>query len=354
VPYYPLYALLFLDTGLTEGQISGLFALWSLTGFLAEVPTGALADRWSRRGSLVLAGVLQAAAFALWTAFPEPASFAAGLVVWGIGGALMSGAAEALVYDGLTAVGARGSYLRVSGWMRAAELLIQVPTALAAAGLFALGGYPLVGWVSVCCCLVAAALALRFPQPVRTGGEAEGTVRTALAETLRSPALLIAMLAVGLIGGLDAVEEYFPVLAADRGVPVAAVPLVVVGISLAGGLGAALAERIGRLPDSALPLLLAVAVGCLGVTAAASGPITLAAVAVFYALYLGVLVVAEARLQDRIDSERRATLTSVAGLGIELAGLLVFAAWALGGLGAIAVLALVAVPVTAVGLRTRR
>jgi hypothetical protein len=354
VPYYPLYALLFLDTGLTEGQISGLFALWSLTGFLAEVPTGALADRWSRRGSLVLAGVLQAGAFALWTAFPEPASFAAGLVVWGIGGALMSGAAEALVYDGLTAVGAGGSYLRVSGWMRAAELLVQVPTALAAAGLFALGGYSLVGWVSVGCCLGAAALALRFPEPPRTVEEGDGTVRTALAETLRSPVLRIAMLAVGLIGGLDAVEEYFPVLAADRGVPVAAVPFAVLGISLAGGLGAALADRIGRLPEAALPLLLAVAVGCLGVAAAASGPLALAAVAGFYALYLGVLVVAEARLQDRIDSARRATLTSVAALGIELAGLLVFAAWALGGLGAIALLALVAVPVTAVGLRSRR
>ena len=50
VPYYPLYALLFLDTGLSEAQISVLFALWSITAFVAEVPTGALADRWSRRG----------------------------------------------------------------------------------------------------------------------------------------------------------------------------------------------------------------------------------------------------------------------------------------------------------------
>jgi hypothetical protein len=353
VPYYPLYALFFLDTGLTEEQISGLFALWSVTGFLAEVPTGALADRWSRRGSLALAGVLQAGAFTLWTVFPVPASFAAGLVVWGIGGALMSGAAEALVYDGLAAVGARGCYLRVSARMRAAELFVQVPTALTAAGLFALGGYVLVGWVSVSCCLAAAVLALRFPEPARSDDDGvDGTVRTALAETLRSPALRTAVLAVGLIGGLDAVEEYFPVLAADRGVPVALVPLAVLTVSLAGGLGAALAERIGRLPELALPVLLAVAAGCLGLAAVGSGPFSLIAVAAFYALYLAVLVVAEARLQDRIDSSRRATITSVAELGIELAALLVFAAWALGGLGAIVLLVLAAVPVTARGLRS--
>jgi hypothetical protein len=44
----------------------------------------------------------------------------------------------------------------------------------------------------------------------------------------------------------------------------------------------------------------------------------------------------------------------VAALGIELAGLLVFAAWAVGGLGAIALLALAAVPLAAGGLRSRR
>ena len=77
----------------------------------------------------------------------------------------------------------------------------------------------------------------------------------------------------------------------------------------------------------------------------------LAVVAVSYGLYLAVLVVAEARLQERIDSSRRATVTSVAGLGIELAGLLVFAAWALGGLVAVAVLVLAVVPVVAAGLR---
>jgi hypothetical protein len=64
-----------------------------------------------------------------------------------------------------------------------------------------------------------------------------------------------------------------------------------------------------------------------------------------------VLVVAEARLQERIDSARRATVTSVAGLGTELAALLVFAAWALGGAAAVAVLVLAVVPVVAVGLR---
>ena len=47
VPLYPLYALLFLDTGLSGAQISLLFAIWSITSFVAEIPAGVLADRWS-------------------------------------------------------------------------------------------------------------------------------------------------------------------------------------------------------------------------------------------------------------------------------------------------------------------
>lgn len=45
VPLYPLYALLFLDTGLSAAEISLLFAAWSVTALLTEVPAGALADR---------------------------------------------------------------------------------------------------------------------------------------------------------------------------------------------------------------------------------------------------------------------------------------------------------------------
>jgi MFS family permease len=353
VPLYPLYALLFLDTGVSAAELSLLFAAWSVTGLVTEVPAGALADRWSRRGALVLGGVLEAIAFVVWTLAPGFWGFAAGFAVWGVASALVSGTVEALVYDGLAEVGAEAWFARVNGWMTSAELLVQVPTAAAASLLYALGGYPLVGWASAAICLVWAALALRFPEPPREpdGESLLGTLRSGVAEVARVPALRLAVLAAALVGGLDAVEEYFPVLAGDRGVPTAAVPAAVLGITLAGALGAALGGRADRLPDRALPVLLLLAGVLLGAAAVVPGPGALAVVAVAYALYLAVLVVAEARLQERIDSGRRATVTSVAGLGIELAGLLVFAAWALGGVVAVAVLVVAVVPVVAAGLR---
>jgi MFS family permease len=351
VPLYPLYALLFLDAGLSAAQISGLFAVWSITAFVAEVPAGVLADRWCRRGVVVLAGILQAVAFVVWTAAPTYRAFLVGFVIWGVSGALVSGASEALVHDGLAAVGAAEAYGRVNGWMTAAELLVQVPTAVAAGVLFALGGYEVVGWGSVVVCLAAAAVAFRFPEAPRVPDD-EPTVplRQGVVEALRRPGVRRTVAAVALVGGLDAVEEYFPVLAGDRGVPVAAVPFAVLGIALAGAAGAAVGAG---LPDRALPVLLAAAGFLLVAAAVTPAPVALTAAAVCYALYLAVLVGAEARLQASITGPYRATITSVSGVGTEVAALLVFAAWALGGALGTALLVLAVVPVVARGLRRR-
>jgi MFS family permease len=370
-PYYPLYALFFLSTGLTDAEISGLFAVWSVTGFLAEVPAGALADRWSRRRALVLASVLEAAGFTVWTALPGLAGFTAGFVLWGLGGALVSGAAEALVYDGLADAGAAGAYPRVNGAITATELAAQLPTAGLATGLFTLGGYPLVGWVSVAVCLVAAGAALRLPEPPRTPEvESEGRLKDPPAPhhsqarggplheglwavALRKRGLLVLVIALALLGGLDAIEEYFPLLAGAWGVPAGLVPVAVLVIPLAGAAGAALAGRAGRARPPALAALLAAASVLLALAALWARPAALAAVAVFYGLYQAVLVVAGARLQDRIGGRYRATLTSVAALGVELTSLVVFAAWAVGGAPAIALLTMAAVPVLALALRAQ-
>ncbi|RBY96329.1 MFS transporter [Blastococcus sp. TF02-8] len=350
VPLYPLYALLFLEAGVSADQLSLLFALWSLSGSVTEIPAGVLADRWSRRRVLALSGVLQAAAFALWTAVPSVAAFAVGFLVWGVAGACASGTAEALVHDALDEHGAAECFGRVHGWMTAAELLVQVPTALLATGLHAAGGFPLVGWASVGVCLGAAGLALRLPEAERPTDE-ESVPARELLPVLCRPALLAPLVGVAVIGGLDAMEEYFPVLVAGQGVPTGAVPPAVLAISLAGAAGAALGGRLAR-PGAALLAALLTAAG-LGLLAALAlpAPVAVPALALAYGAYLAVLVSAEAELQRRVAGRYRATVTSVAGLGVEAVSLLVFAAWAGGGPSGLGVLVLAAVPVVARCLR---
>jgi MFS family permease len=321
--------------------------LWSTVGIVAEVPSGALADRYSRRALLVGAGVLQAAGYVLWIIMPGYAGFAAGFVLWGLGGSFGSGALEALLYDGLASWGAESHYPRLYGRITAVGLLSQVPAAAAATVLFASGGYVLVGWASVACCLAAAAVASRLPEAVPVPGPEDEEVpadylsvlRAGLAEAARHPAVRGAVVAVAAVGALDGVEEYFTLLAHDWGVAATSVPLALVGIPLVGAAGAALGGTAGRLRPASLGLLLGTAAAVFGAACLLHRPFGLVGVAFAYGLYHVVLVAAEAHLQDRIDGPARATVTSVASLGTDLAAVVLYGAWATGRPALVAVAA---------------
>jgi len=351
VPIYPLYALLFADTGLSDAEISVLFALWSAVGIVAEVPSGALADRFGRRPSLAVGALVQAVGYASWVVFPGFLGFAVGFVAWGLGSALASGAQEALLHDGLAAVDAAEHYARVQGWVGAAGLIVQVPTAGVATVLFVVGGYPAAGWVSVATCVGTAVLAARLPEPPQAasspidpadpgdeGASYLATLRAGVMEVVARPPLLGAVVAFGLLYGLDAFEEYFPLLARDLQVSTAAVPAALLVIPLVGAVGAALGGPANRLGAGALAVVLAVGAALLGIAAAVPHPVALAGVALYYGLYRAVLVVADARLQERITGPARATVTSVANVVAELPSFAVYTAWALGGTAAVTVL----------------
>ena len=352
MPLYALYALWFGDSGLTDAQVSVLFLVWSVVGFVFEVPSGALADRFSRRGCLVGAGIVQAAGFAVWVILPTFAGFTAGFVCWGISTALISGAFEALVFDRLAEEDATAHYQRILGVVTAISLTAQLPAALAATALFAIGGYPLVGWVSVGICLCASGLGLRLPEPARhLGNVAEvadpmdlagaggylTALRTGIADAAADSAVRTAVLGVALLGGFDALDEYFPLLAQDWQVATAAVPVAILVIPLAGAIGAAASGLADRLDSRSLATILVLAVLLLGGAAVLHQPIGLLGVAVFYGLYQLVLVAADARLQHRITGSARATVTSVASLGTEIAAVGLYLGWAAGGLGLIVV-----------------
>jgi len=349
VPLYPVYALLFADSGLSAAQISALFVLWSAVGIVAEVPGGVWADRHSRRSAIAAAGVFQAGAYVLWIAWPTFTGFALGFAVWSIGGALSSGSEEALVHDGLAACGQEHRYASVIGRMEAASLAVQVPLALLAGVLFEVGGYPLLGIASVLVCLSAAVLATRLPEaprPVVPDGEDEPgfleTMRAGVGEAIGSAPVRAAALAVAVFSGFDAIEEYFPLLASEWGVPTGAVPAAMLAIPLAGAAGAVLAGRAMGLRARALTLAMLVGAAALTAALVLGRPEGLAGVTLFYGIHRLVMVIADARLQARIEGGSRATVTSVASLGSELVAIALFVAWALGGLGLVILIAVVA------------
>ncbi len=335
---YPVYALLFADSGLTVWQISSLFALWSVTGVLLEIPSGAWADAVSRRLLLWVGPLLTAAGFTLWVLVPSYWAFALGFVLWGIKGALGSGALEALVYEELDRLGAADRYGRVMGRARAAGL-VGVMAAMGLAGpVFAFGGYPVVGAASVLACLLTAAVATRFPEHRAAGSGAtsvEGWVRplrAGLAEARGHRSVRAALLLVPAVTAVwGALDEYTPLLVRDTGVTENAVShwlLLIWAGATVGGLLAGPAQRLGR---GGFAAILAGSALVLAAGAGAGTPAGIGLVALAFCGFQLASVLADARLQESIAGTGRATLTSVAGVGTDLTTVAVFGAYAVVG-----------------------
>ncbi len=109
--YYPIFAVLFLDFGLSLEQFALLNAVWAATIVLLEVPSGALADIIGRRRLLVGAAALMVAEMTLLCLAPRGnptllfAFFLANRILSGAAEAAASGADEALAYDTLKNAG---------------------------------------------------------------------------------------------------------------------------------------------------------------------------------------------------------------------------------------------------------
>lgn len=352
VPLYPVYALLFAGAGLSAGQISILFALWSVTGFVFEIPSGALADRVSRRHLLAASALIRACGFALWLVWPSFTGFAIGFALWGLSSATTSGTWESLLYDELAAVGAHGRYATVVGRAEVAEMMGTLAGTAAAAPLIALGGFQAAGWASVLICCAGAALPLTLP--ARHQVEIDGigfagylrTLRAGVTEAALHRPVRRLLVAAALLAGFDAVDEYLPLLTTAVGVPSAATPLFMLAPYLALAAGAALAPRAENLSSRRIALVTGGGAALFAAGALSGHPAGFAAVAAGYGAVTCVSIVLGARLQDAITGPR-ATVTSVSGLGSETAALALFASIGTGSsvAGLPVLLAAAAVPI---------
>ncbi len=355
VVIYPVYAIMMGESGTSPFELSVLFIVWSLSVVLLEVPSGTLADRYSRKLLVTLAGLVKACCFFVWWWWPEVPGFLLGFVLWGVGSSLRSGAAESLLHDTLAEAGRQADFERIYGRGRAAETC-GVGLSFLLGGWLAEGGFETPLLLSGLGPIAAAVVALVvFEEPPRmrsepAGAESQaseestylGLLRSGLREARSRHEVrqVIALMSSGLVVG-GCMDEYIGPLLDEVG----ELDLRFIGIAFAligagAGLGGWWAHRVAsdRVRTSALVLL---ASGLLALAALLDGWFLVFGLVGCFFVFEVASVRLSGQLQRRIDGQARATVTSVAGLGQETVGILLYLAAGvaaeLGGFGWVAV-----------------
>ncbi|MFF8827933.1 MFS transporter [Streptomyces sp. NPDC015131] len=363
--YLPAQVLLLTERGMSLPVIAGLYAVYSVTVCVLELPTGGLSDVVGRRPVLATGGLLTCCALVLLVLGTSLGPLSAAMVLLGAGRALSSGPAEAWYVDTVRAHPDGGGDVRTG--------LARAGTACAvalAAGTLAGGALPLLlglgsdagarlaratgglvlplsvpGLVGalVCAGYVVSVLAA-LPEPPRppVGPRAvlrsvPATVADGLRLGAREPVVRRVLLTATAAGtALATIELLAPGRAARfTGAPesgaVLFAALACVGFlaTAAGSHGAPLVARLaGGSGRAALAGLAVSGAGLLllGVTAAWSGAAPAALAGCGYALVYAGLGAAGPNENDLLhratDSAVRATALSLQSLALQLAGAL--------------------------------
>jgi MFS family permease len=325
---YPFYAIMFVDHGLSPMEISILFAVWSATVIVLEVPSGVLADKYARKWILFFGQLIRAVGYVCWALFPEFWGFLIGFILWGIEGPLSSGAFEALVYDELKQVGREAGFVRTIGRTRSFRLIGMIVSSVAASWVVSYG-YDLLLVASTIAVLGAGALLLSLP----TAKPAESTadrpylmlLRNGIRYALREPVILrliiFIALAIALAGTLG---EYWTIFAVEAEIPKFALGFFLALLYSIQALASATAHCFEDLPAR---IFFAAFFACGLILLGAAWlmrPASVFLLLVFSFVFQVIDIVFEGKLQHAIPDETRATVSSVKGFSTEVAGILLF------------------------------
>lgn len=310
---YAIYTLFLSLRGLSVVQIGYLLSWWSLTSVVLDIPTGALADRWSRRSMLLAAPAVKSLCFLTWCAAGSNVClFALGFLLWSVGSSLASGAEQALLYDALVHFGRPEQYGRVYGRATSYNHLAGAAAGLAG-GLLAGAGLEWAILLSVLPLLGTSLCALRLMEAPRTRAAREvrclGHARRAVAEITGNKTLMglaLYLLGLSIVGELEEFDQLYYRLVQ---LPVSAFGVAFCAMASLSALSCHQAYRLTDCPRALWALPLAAAMLLLAVWRYPS--ITAVGLLILvYPVTAAVRVLAESRIQHAMDSDSRATVTS--------------------------------------------
>ena len=166
VLFYSIEKLFMLSINLTNFQIGLIVALTSVAALIFEFPSGILADRWSRKGTLILANAALIASDLFGYFSAGFFLYAASATAWGIFFAMQSGIYSSLTYDVLLDNKLPDSeYDKYYGKIRIAEGIGLILASISGAVIAEIYGLRSVYVLSVPTAIISTVLLAKFREP---------------------------------------------------------------------------------------------------------------------------------------------------------------------------------------------
>lgn len=321
---YPVYTIMFSDKGLNALQISILLMVWAGTSFLLEVPSGVIADKYSRKNILFGAELARIVGYIFWLLMPNFLGFLIGFILWGVKSALTSGTIEALIYDELKASDEQSQYAKIQGRVQSLQYLAFILAGLGASLSIGLGyGFVLV--ISIVSLTISSISILLLPKArvVQSTGEKEyfKLLKEGLNFSIKAPTVLQMIIFVALAQALfGALDEYWSIFASESGLTKQGLGIFFVIYGVVQAVASLVAYRFEKVSRKFFEFLFFLN-GVLLIVAAYYYKVpALILLFIFSFLFKLIDTVTNSRLQHQISNpEVRATVTSVKGFIVELA-----------------------------------
>lgn len=330
--FWAIDKVFFYERGASPFQISILVALWAFYALIFEVPSGALADRWSRKWILVLSSLFHSLAYLIWIFSGSFTGFLIGYLFRGTGGFLESGTKEALLYDHLKKLRQEDEYEKYTGRLWITTSLAFLLASLTSGAIAAHYGFTFILVLSSISNLIALIFALQLPEAPRYKSTEEVSylqfIQIAFKKALQHPILLQAIIySSTVLCAFEVLDEYDQLYVFSVGLPLAAFGVwwaIRMSSEALAGLVAHKFKKYGierMLTAAALILLLILLLSMFAKTL-----LILPLLGAAFFIFAVARILNEGRIQNHIDSSERATIASINKMVVEVVAIV-------GGLG---------------------
>ena len=323
--YYPVFALFYLDAGISREDFGLLQAFWSAGIIMFEVPSGIVADLIGRTKTLRLGAflaIVEMVIFALSTTFW---GFMVNRVISGFNESLVSGADSAFLYDSLKVNGRQEEYKKILGRAQFFGLVCGSFASIVGSYAYTLQiRIPI--WITALCMVSASLTSFFFREPPM---EKKRVTVARQWEMLRKSFIDISSnkQLIFLIGFIFAVDCTIRIIVVNNSlyfksilIPVMWFGVIGVGAQLLSSIVAKNAYRIDRslgFGGSAF------AAGCIILAGAAGISLMIPYVGLIFPIMLLPVMFystlnTEGEINKRIPSERRATILSIKNLTLNI------------------------------------